>query len=246
VSCALQNQAEGNMTETRDFEGFYAENFRALTMQLYAYCGNMTDAQDVVQEACCRALTRWHTLSTYDDPAGWVRRVAWNLATSQWRRTRRLSAWTPDDHVTTAGPTPDRVDLVSALAKLPERQRQAVVMHYLGDLSVTEIAEISQVPSGTIKSWMARARAVLSAQLSETDTIQLTGSGARTRSQDRESFTGAHSWPPLESPGLGISVADPLADLFDAWLGQSPPQIAVPGLRAAYRTVAGWRRKNRR
>lgn len=233
------------MTETRDFEEFYTENYRVLTTQLYAYCGNLTDAQEVVQEACCRALARWQTLSRYDDPAGWVRRVAWNLATSQWRRTRRLSAWTPDHDASAAGPTPDRVDLVSALAKLPTRQRQAVVMHYLGDMSVTEIAEISQVPTGTVKSWMARARTILSAQLSETDTIQFADSGARASGRDRESFAGAHA--SVRHPaGFGVTVADPLADLFDDWLVQSPLHIAAPGMRAANRTVARWRRMQRR
>lgn len=232
------------MTATRGFEGFYAENFRALTMQLYAYCGNLTDAQDVVQEACCRALARWQSVSQYEDPAGWVRRVAWNLATSQWRRTRRLSAWTTSDEASTAGPTPDRVDLVSALAKLPARQRQVVVMHYLGDLSVTEIAEMSQVPTGTVKSWMARARTVLSAQLSETDTIRFTGAGSR--SVDSESFAGAHGWPTHQPVGVGVSITDPLADLFDDWLTESAARLATPDPSTANRAVARWRRRNRR
>ncbi|WP_020520889.1 SigE family RNA polymerase sigma factor [Catelliglobosispora koreensis] len=232
------------MTQARDFEAFYAENFRVLTMQLYAYCGNLTDAQDVVQEACCRALARWPKLSQYDDPAGWVRRVAWNLATSQWRRSRRLSAWTPEDaEGSTSGPTPDRVDLVSALAKLPARQRQVVVMHYLGDLSVSEIAELSQVPAGTVKSWMSRARTVLSAQLSVSDTIQLAGTGGRTRGGDVESFTGIESWPGSAHLDLGISLTDPLAELFEAWI---PPPITMPGSLAAHRTVATWRRAGRR
>jgi DNA-directed RNA polymerase specialized sigma24 family protein len=45
------------------------------------------EAQDVVQEAFCRALTQWREISTYEEPVAWVRRVAWNLATSQIRRS---------------------------------------------------------------------------------------------------------------------------------------------------------------
>jgi RNA polymerase sigma-70 factor (ECF subfamily) len=218
------------MAQTRDFEGFYAENFRVLTTQLYAYCGNLTDAQDVVQEACLRALARWPQLSEYDDPVGWVRRVAWNLATSQWRKARRVSAWSPADGQAGVGvgePTPDRVDLVAALAKLPAPQRKAVVMHYLGDLSVSEIAELSQVPAGTVKSWMARARSALSAQLSVCDTaIPYGGTGSAGR--EVEAFTGASESRSLVPIDLGVTVADPLAERFDAFAAEVLPRITVP------------------
>lgn len=218
------------MTQTRDFEGFYAENFRVLTTQLYAYCGNLTDAQDVVQEACLRALARWQQLSGYDDPAGWVRRVAWNLATSQWRKARRVSAWCPEDgdaDQRVAEPTPDRVDLVSALAKLPAPQRQAVVMHYLGDMSVSEIAELSEVPAGTVKSWMARARSALSEQLSVTDTsipYEKRGQGGR----DVEGLIPESGPRPALPKGLGVAVTDPLATLFDTFAAELTPHINVP------------------
>jgi DNA (cytosine-5)-methyltransferase 1 len=55
-------------------------------VQLFAYTGDMAAAQDVVQEAFCRALSRWKRIADLDDPAGWIRRVARNLATSRWRR----------------------------------------------------------------------------------------------------------------------------------------------------------------
>jgi RNA polymerase sigma-70 factor, ECF subfamily len=235
------------MTQERDFEVFYAENFRVLTTQLYAYCGNLTDAQDVVQEACCRALVRWPQLSGYDDPAGWVRRVAWNLATSQWRKARRLSPWSPADGEagqSVPEPTPDRVDLASALAKLPARQRQAVVLHYLGDLSVTEIAEMSKVPAGTVKSWMARARTALSAQLSVRDTIPFEPPVARGR--EVEAFIGVNASRPLLPAALAVSVTDPLADLFDGWAARVAPGIAMPATTALNRTIARWRRSRRR
>lgn len=149
------------------FEELYAAHFRDLTVQLYAYFGNRQEAQDVVQEAFCRALARWSRLSRYDDPVAWVRRVAWNLATSRWRRARtalRVLRGQRVEH--TAGPDPDRVALVAALATLPAAQRRAVVLHYLADLPVAEIAEREGVAAGTVKSWLHRGRAALATQLS--------------------------------------------------------------------------------
>jgi RNA polymerase sigma-70 factor (ECF subfamily) len=151
-----------------DFDGFYAAHFQGLTVQLYAYTGDLAGAQDVVQEAFCRALARWERLSTLDDPLGWVRRVSWNLATSQWRRARTAALFLRKHRVENVpAPGPDRVALVRALATLPARHRQVVVLHYLADQSVRDIAEHVGVPEGTVKVWLHRGRAALAACLTE-------------------------------------------------------------------------------
>lgn len=149
-----------------DFDGFYHAHHRSLTLQLAAYCGDLSQAQDLVQEAFCRAFARWSRVSRYDDPLAWVRRVAWNLATSRWRRLRTAQSWLRrqrEEHV--PGPGPDRVVLSHALARLPASHRRAVVLHYLADLSVNQIAEQEGVPEGTVKSWLHRGRAALATQL---------------------------------------------------------------------------------
>ncbi|MGW0501478.1 SigE family RNA polymerase sigma factor [Micromonospora sp. NPDC003241] len=150
------------------FDELYHNHFRSLTLQLAAYCGDLPQAQDLVQEAFCRAYARWSRVSRYDDPVGWVRRVAWNLATSRWRRVRTAQSWLRrqrPEHV--AGPGPDRVALIAALAQLPAAQRRAMVQHYLADLSIAQIAEQEGVPVGTVKSWLHRGRAALAAQLND-------------------------------------------------------------------------------
>ncbi len=100
----------------RDFDDFYAASYADLTVQVYAYFGDLHEAQDVVQEAFCRALARWRQVSGYDDPAAWVRRVAWNLATSRWRRLRVMRAFhrRQRGEPVVAGPEPDHVALVEA------------------------------------------------------------------------------------------------------------------------------------
>jgi RNA polymerase sigma-70 factor (ECF subfamily) len=150
-----------------DFDELYAAHHGDLTIQLFAYFGDRQDAQDVVQEAFCRALARWTRISAYDDPVAWVRRVAWNLATSGWRRRRtalrllhRQAAPPP-----AAEPGPERVDLVAALATLPAAQRRAMVLHYLADLPIAEIAEREGVAEATVKSWLHRGRRLLAAHL---------------------------------------------------------------------------------
>jgi RNA polymerase sigma-70 factor (ECF subfamily) len=151
---------------TGTFEECYAASFPALVTQLYVYTGDLDLAHDLVQEAFCRAFARWSTLATYDDPAAWVRRVAFNLANSRWRRARTALRYLRRQRVeTVAGPEPDRVVAVAALATLPATQRRAVVLHYLADLTVAEIAVQEGVAVSTVKSWLHRARATLAARL---------------------------------------------------------------------------------
>ncbi|GIG02876.1 RNA polymerase sigma factor [Catellatospora citrea] len=151
-----------------DFEQCYAAHFHSLTLQLNAYVGNLAEAQDMVQEAFCRALARWDRVAGYTDPAAWVRRVAWNLATSGWRRRRTALNFLRrqrEEHV--PGPGTDRIELTRALAELPQTQRRACILFYVAQLTIAEIAEQEEVAEGTVKSWLHRGRAALAAQLAE-------------------------------------------------------------------------------
>ncbi|MDW5324688.1 SigE family RNA polymerase sigma factor [Plantactinospora sp. KLBMP9567] len=151
------------------FDDVYRAHFQSLVVQLYAYVGDMTEAQDLVQEAFSRAWPRWDKIARYDDPVSWLRRVAWNTATSRWRRLRTarkyLERQRPEN---VPGPGPDRVALAAALATLPANQRRAVVLHHMADLSINEIALECEVAPGTVKSWLHRARIALAARLGDT------------------------------------------------------------------------------
>jgi RNA polymerase sigma-70 factor, ECF subfamily len=153
---------------TDDFDSFYAASVQRLTLQLYAYLGDLAEAQDVVQEAYYRALLKWKRISTYDDPVAWVRRVAWNLATNHFRKQRNALNFLrrhSSREETVAGPGPDRVALTRALATLPPHHRRAVILHYQAQMTISEIAVQEGVAEGTVKSWLSRGRAALAGQL---------------------------------------------------------------------------------
>lgn len=66
-----------------------------LVRYAYALTGNVSDAQDIAQEAFARAWQRWDSVRGYDCPEAWVRRVATNLATSRFRRDLTARAAAP-------------------------------------------------------------------------------------------------------------------------------------------------------
>jgi RNA polymerase sigma-70 factor (ECF subfamily) len=159
--------AEGP-AEAVDFDELYQARYGDIVAMMHALVGDLTEAQDLAQEAFCRAWQRWRTVSEYDEPLAWIRRVAMNLATSRWRRLRVAKAHLRRERPADVPPLgPDHVALVAALRRLPLDQRRAIVLHHLVDLPVAEVAQELQVAVGTVKSWLHRGRAALAADLDE-------------------------------------------------------------------------------
>jgi RNA polymerase sigma-70 factor (sigma-E family) len=149
----------------RTFEAAFDDLYRLAYRVAYRILGDQGDAEDVAQEALARAVIRWSRLE--DRPEGWVTRVASNLAIDRFRKRRR-----PQPPLT--GPVGmvdphlgERGDLVTALRRLPRRQREAVVLRYLGDLSEVQVALEMGCSVGSVKSHGARGLATLRRHLSE-------------------------------------------------------------------------------
>lgn len=157
------------MDGSEDFDAFYTATARRAVHHVYALCGDLAEAQDVVQEAYARAWQRWPTLREYEDPEGWVRTVAWRLSANRWRSMRRWLAARArlGRPAPVPGPTPDRVALLDALRQLPEAQRRVVVLHHLQDMSVADIAHHTGMPAGTVKVYLSRGRAALAVLLGD-------------------------------------------------------------------------------
>ncbi|TDC33444.1 SigE family RNA polymerase sigma factor [Micromonospora sp. 15K316] len=155
------------MRDAGSFDDFYRSTSRRMLRYGYAVAGDYVEAQDLVQEAYARAWRQWGQMSAHPAPEAWLRLVVARLATDRWRR---LNGWRsalirsgPPEVV--PPPSEDGVLLLGALRQLPAAQRQALALHYLVDMSVEEIARETQVPVGTVKSWLSRGRARLAALL---------------------------------------------------------------------------------
>jgi RNA polymerase sigma-70 factor (ECF subfamily) len=155
--------------DTEGFDQFYGRVFGPLVGQLLLVTGDQHEAEDVVQEALTRAAVRWRRISRYEVPDLWVRRVALNLAANgARRRRRRLAALVrigPPPELPPA--SPDAVALAQALRTLPMPYRQALVLHHLIGLPVTEVATELGVPEGTVKTRLARGRRRLAEALGD-------------------------------------------------------------------------------
>lgn len=152
----------------------FAELFRRHRDVLWAVAlrttGNPEDAADALQDAMLSALRSAATFRGRSAVRTWLYRIVVNACLDRLRRSAARPAVplgghdTPDpaDAITRTG---QRVDLLRALATLSPGQRAAVVLVDAHGLPVSEVAEILEVPVGTVKSRCARARAHLAKEL---------------------------------------------------------------------------------
>jgi RNA polymerase sigma-70 factor (ECF subfamily) len=159
---------QGRRTVDQEFASLYQSRFTDLAAQLYAFTGDALETHDLVQEAFIRAWQRWDRVGRYEDPVAWVRRVAWNLAMTRhrrWKILQRLPDRSTPPHAPDVGL--DRMVLVAALRKVAPQLRRALVLHYVADMSVADIAQEMEAPEGTVKSWLHRGRIELAAQMTD-------------------------------------------------------------------------------
>ncbi|NNF64903.1 MAG: SigE family RNA polymerase sigma factor [Acidimicrobiia bacterium] len=151
------------------FDSFYRSEYRSIFGLVYGLTGSKAVAEDLTQETFLRAHKSWDDVGRYDNPHGWVRRVASNLAMSRFRRLRSESKalvrlgvrndWTMPTLSVEYEAFWDRV------RALPKRQAQVVALHYLEDLSIAEIANVLEIAEGTVKAQLHRARSSLAKSL---------------------------------------------------------------------------------
>lgn len=147
---------------------------------IYRMIGNAEDAGDLVQETFLRA---YGALASFRQDASfltWLYKIASNLSIDQMRARRSKGALSLDVELDEGRePAADRTSspeemvvrgavseiVQKAVMNLPERYRTVVVMRHLHGMSIEEIAEITKLPSGTVKTHLFRAREMLRERL---------------------------------------------------------------------------------
>jgi RNA polymerase sigma factor (sigma-70 family) len=156
-----------------DLRDLYAASVGRLVAQLYGMTGDFAEAQDAVQEAFARALSRPAGVRGVDNPEAWLFRVALNIARSRHRRRVLFDRIVRSGRLRAADATPplspDHVVLVAALQRLPRATREAVVLHHIADLPVAEVATILRCSVESVKTRLLRGRRALAEYLRDTE-----------------------------------------------------------------------------
>ena len=161
-----------------EFEELVALYDKRLFNVMYGYTGDYHDALDLTEEAFIKAMKAYPRFRGDSDPFTWLYRIALNELKKRYaKEKRRAELW--QEHQEKEPPrtadteTPDlnvvreeRAELVRrAIAELPTGNREAITLRYIDDMSYEEIATTAGCSIGTVKSRIARGKAMLAQAL---------------------------------------------------------------------------------
>ncbi len=137
----------------------------------YRLTGRRADAEDLVQDTLLKVFKRQTDLAALDDAGQWLARVLYNQFIDDTRRYGRsplqlVADDTAPDELSAATSEPDELfergedqaALMRALERLPEQQRIVVLLHDAEGYTLSELENLTDVPVGTLKSRLHRAR----------------------------------------------------------------------------------------
>jgi len=156
----------------REFEERLRESTALAFRVAYGVLRNRHDAEDVAQEAFAKAYRSFTQLRDRDRFKAWLVRMTWRLAIDRWRADRRRTA--REQHVEMAD-VPTNEDLAlsrerseqlwRAIDALPEKLRIVTIMGAIQGHDIRAIAEVLDLPEGTVKSRLYLARKGLAESL---------------------------------------------------------------------------------
>ncbi|MFT3851199.1 MAG: sigma-70 family RNA polymerase sigma factor [Ilumatobacteraceae bacterium] len=156
----------GQVVLADDVEALFRAHYGRLVRALTVAGGSREAAADAVQEAFVKAHLHWRRIRRYDDPVGWIRRVAINRLRDEHRRQerkaralQRMANERPDAN------EPGIDETTAMLAKLPRQQRLAVALFYVDGMSVADVANAMQLSEGAVKFHLHAGRAKLREQI---------------------------------------------------------------------------------
>lgn len=132
----------------------------SLRRSAYLLCGNAHQADDLVQETLTTAYSRWARVSQADNVDAYVHRILVRTFINErrrgWWKVRLFGTAAPDEAQFSAG-LEEREVLRAALSRLTSKQQAVLVLRYLCDRSVADVAILLGCSEGTVKSQTSHA-----------------------------------------------------------------------------------------
>lgn len=150
-----------------DFEEFVTKHENRIYRTALAITGNISDAEDIVQEVFLRAYEKALEFESEEHEKAWLIRVTVNLCNSRlrspWhkRRTLFLDSYPASE--------PEQYELLEQIMNLPSKYRTVIHLFYYEGYSIKDISELTGQKEATVRSHLTRARQKLKSVLKEDD-----------------------------------------------------------------------------
>ena len=159
--------------EQTEFAEFFRASWEPCLRAVMAVAGSPQPAEDQVAEAFAKAWVSWRKVRRHPAPRAWVVRTALNTGASWWRR-RRHELPLADHDVTALGDLGGGLDatLLTALWRLPPRQREVIALRIFLDLDTDTIARQLGIEAGTVRMHLSRGVTALRHELTTVENME--------------------------------------------------------------------------
>jgi len=156
-----------------DFDTYYAASYDRVRRAMTLTFRDPDFAEEIAQEAFFQTLRRWKKVSLLDHPEGWTMVVALNKGRDLHRRRVRQEAKQPflvpsSANLSSESRVDARMAVTELLKGLGDRQREALLLRYVTQLTIPEIAKVMDCAEGTVKATLHAALAKASLQAKDT------------------------------------------------------------------------------
>jgi RNA polymerase sigma-70 factor (sigma-E family) len=171
LASTVGTEHEGTATEPASFEELFQAERKRLFGALCLLTGDRAEAEDLAQDAFVRVWSAWDRVGAMDDPTGYLYRTAMNGARSRHRRSVLAvkRQFRPGDHRDELSMVDQRDVLLRSLGRLTHKQRAAIVLLDLLELSSEEAGTALGMQPGAVRTQASRGRAELRRQAGEDD-----------------------------------------------------------------------------
>lgn len=155
------------------FAEFFEASWEPCLRAVVVSTGDTPRAEEQVAEAFARAWASWPKVNRHPAPRAWVVRTALNVGASFWRRHGRELPLADHD-AAAPGESGSGLDagVLTALRRLPARQREVIALRVLLDLDIATTASELGIAPGTVRAHLARAVAAMRRELAEADATE--------------------------------------------------------------------------
>ena len=148
----------GERKKEKELKKYIVDNKESLYRFAYSYVKNRDDALDIVHDSICKSLTKIDTLKDIGNIKPWIYKIISNCAIDYIRKNKKYvinNDLDLDDSI--SYDTYENIDLQKALDELPEKYKTIVILRYFEDMKISEIAQVLDENTNTIKTRLYKA-----------------------------------------------------------------------------------------
>lgn len=155
------------MNKKQLFEKYITGNIDNAYRFAYTYTKNKYDAEDVLSESIIKALNAADSLQSPEYIKQWFYKIIANTAITYLKKKNRFSEFSVIENESAIEDDHSELDLMSILDKLEIKYREIIVLRFLEDMTIKEIAQVTNVNESTVKTRLYRALEILKIEMGD-------------------------------------------------------------------------------